>query len=252
MSSHITSGPGKSWHSHLTIDLLFTVLTNSILHPFVAWMLPLCLRAVQAPYESREFIGSCIYTSFITLIWILSVINKRLAYGLPREVNWNEEVVVITGGAGGLGRILAEMYGMRGASVAVLDVVEWEGEGMESVRGYVCDVGDAESVESVKGKIEKEVCPISQGVVDTRGNVMLISCLIAGNSKDSDQQCRYRKRQTSLGPFRKRSPTELQRKSPLPLPHNPDFPPRNARLRNRRHSRHSRLRPGQGHRKPSL
>lgn len=159
MTNHVTSGAGKCWYEHLTIDILASVLSNSIFHPFVAWIIPLCLRSLQAPYDSNEFIASCIYASFITFVWMLSIINKRVAYGLPREMDWNEEVVAITGGAGGLGKILAEMYGMRGASVAILDVAvpEKESEGMAGVQYYPCDVGDHAAVEKAMEQIEKDV-----------------------------------------------------------------------------------------------
>lgn len=159
MASHVTSGRGKRWHEHLTIDLFAHVLSNSIFHPFVAWMVPLCLRAIQAPYESTEFIASCVYASMITLLWMLSVVNNRLAYGLPREVNWDDEVIVITGGAGGLGKIIAEMYGMRGASVAILDIFKpvKESEGLAGVQVYQCDVGDPAAVEKAKAQIEEDV-----------------------------------------------------------------------------------------------
>ncbi|EME83016.1 uncharacterized protein MYCFIDRAFT_35848 [Pseudocercospora fijiensis CIRAD86] len=164
MSNHVTSGHGKRWHEHLTIDLFAHVLSNSIFHPFVAWIVPLCLRAVQAPYESTQFIASCMYAGAVTVFWMLSVINKRVAYGIPRPVDWNEEVVVITGGANGLGKIIAETYGMRGASVAVLDVSspEKESEGLAGVQYYQCDVGDANAVDAVARKIEKESLTCAQ------------------------------------------------------------------------------------------
>ena len=150
----------KPWYQHLTIDLIAYVLNRSIFHPFIVRLLPLCLRAVVTRYEAPEFIASCVWASLVTLWAILGVFNKRIAYGLPREVDWDEEVVVITGGANGLGKILAEMYGMRGASVAVLDVMqpEKESEGLAGVAVYECDVGDAEAVEKMKGRIEKDVC----------------------------------------------------------------------------------------------
>ena len=111
-------------------------------------------------YEAPEFIASCVWASLVTLWAILGVFNRRIAYGLPREVDWDEEVVVITGGANGLGKILAEMYGMRGASVAVLDVrkPEKESEGLAGISFYTCDVGDAAAVEKVNAEIEKDVC----------------------------------------------------------------------------------------------
>lgn len=150
----------KPWHHHLTIDLLAHVLSRSILHPYIAWLIPLCLRAVATPYHHPEFIFACVWASLVTLSAILSVVNKRVAYGRPREVDWDEEVVVITGGASGLGKVLVQMFGMRGASVAVLDVKqpEKESEGLAGVRFYECDVGDAAAVEKAKGEIEKDVC----------------------------------------------------------------------------------------------
>ncbi|KAK0878951.1 hypothetical protein LTR87_007268 [Friedmanniomyces endolithicus] len=152
--------PAKSWHEHITIDLLAHVLNRSLFHPFIAWLIPLCQRAVGAPYDSFNFTATCIYASLVTAIWILGFLDTRIAYGLPRELDWDEEVVVITGGASGLGKILAEMYGMRGASVAVLDIrepEEKESEGLASVKFYKCDVGDAEAVAKAGEQIEKDL-----------------------------------------------------------------------------------------------
>lgn len=167
MAGHVTSGRSKSWHHHLTIDLVARVLANSIFHPFIAWLVPLCLRSLQAPYESTEFIASCVYAGVVTLGWILSIINKRVAYGLPRSVDWDEEVVVVTGGANGLGKIIAETYGMRGASVAILDVVEpeRESEGLAGVKFYRCDIGEAEAVANAATKIRQDVSNASPPVI---------------------------------------------------------------------------------------
>ena len=150
----------KQWHEHLTIDLFAHILNRSIFHPYIAWLIPLCLRAVATRYEAPEFIAACVWASLVTLSALLGIINRRIAYGMPREVDWDEEIVVITGGASGLGKILAETYGMRGASVAVLDIQkpEKESEGLAGVQFYTCDVGDAEAVEKAKREIEKDVC----------------------------------------------------------------------------------------------
>lgn len=148
------------WYKHLTIDLVVIVLQKTLFHPFVAWMFPLSARALQAPYESPEFIVTSAYAALVTLVWILAGINRRIAYGSPRELDWDDEVIVITGGASGLGKILAQTYGMRGASVAILDVQEPdnEGEGLDNVRFYRCDVGDAASVDKARVAIVKDVC----------------------------------------------------------------------------------------------
>ncbi|KAK3721778.1 hypothetical protein LTR37_002943 [Vermiconidia calcicola] len=160
MEGYTALATEKTWYQHLTIDLIIHILNRSIFHPYIAWLIPLCLRAVATQYDAPEFIAACVWASLVTLWKVFDIVNKRIAYGVPREVDWDEEVVVITGGANGLGKILAEMYGMRGASVAVLDIhkPEKESEGLAGVRFYACDVGDAAAVEEAKNEIEKDVC----------------------------------------------------------------------------------------------
>ncbi|KAK5108562.1 hypothetical protein LTR62_008219 [Meristemomyces frigidus] len=155
----MTSGQPRPWYAHVTIDLLAHVLNRSLLHPFIAWLIPLCQRAIGAPSTSFQVKATCTWAFAATLLWIFSLLDRRIAYGVPRQLEWDEEVVVITGGASGLGKILAETYGMRGASVAVLDVQSpsKESEGLAGVEFYECDVGDAEAVEKVKGQIEKDL-----------------------------------------------------------------------------------------------
>ena len=64
---------------------------------------------------------------------------------------------MVTGGASGLGRCIAEIYAMKGVGVAVLDVgVKEEGE-REGVRWYKCDVGVRSMVEATWKKINDDV-----------------------------------------------------------------------------------------------
>lgn len=154
------------WHAHLTIDLFAHVINRSLLHPFIAWLIPLSLRAVHKPYDAPDVIVACVWATFVTLLAVFGVVNKRVAYGVPREVDWAEEVVVITGGASGLGRVLVQMYAMRGASVAALDVrlpseeveKKWDVEEVEGARFYRCDISDTRAVELVRDRIENDVC----------------------------------------------------------------------------------------------
>ena len=70
-----------------------------------------------------------------------------------------DEVLVITGGASGLGLCIAEIYGMRGASVAVMDVKEVdERTRVEGVEYYTCDVGNKKQVDKVWAQIVADVC----------------------------------------------------------------------------------------------
>ena len=119
----------------------------------------LCLRAQVTPTTDLAFILATGYAVSLTVVAMAGVVNARVAYGLPRTVELSEEVVVITGGASGLGLLIAEIYAMRGVGVAVLDLKdEREVEICEGVEYYTCDVGRREVLEGVLKRIEGEVC----------------------------------------------------------------------------------------------
>ena len=97
------------------------------------------------------------YASLLTAMYFLGVLNKQIAYTKARKVDLSEEVIVITGGASGLGLLIAEVYGMRGATVAVLDVKDLEAGEARGVSHYKCDVGDKDQVARVALEIERDV-----------------------------------------------------------------------------------------------
>lgn len=79
----------------------------------------------------------------VPLVLISDLFTHLLAIALspkpyllqPAFVDWTEQIVLVTGGASGLGGLLSETLAMRGVRVVVLDVRkgEWEGEvGRES------------------------------------------------------------------------------------------------------------------------
>jgi NADPH:quinone reductase-like Zn-dependent oxidoreductase len=122
-------------------------------------MIPLSLRAQATPYNHLSFQISTTYASFLTIVYILSLFDKRIAYGLPRSVDLSEEVIVITGGASGLGLVIADFYAMRGASVAVLDVKPKSAlQESKGIAYYPCDVGDSEQVHNTAKNIKEDVC----------------------------------------------------------------------------------------------
>ena len=160
MATPYTRPPQRdSWFAPLSIDLIVKVFRTTFFHPFIAWIIPLCFRAQEMFWDAPPMLVSIAWASFITLSWMFSVINNRMAYGLPREVDLSEEVIVITGGASGLGLLIAEVYGMRGASVAVLDTREMENGEARGVTYYKCDVGDKAQIQRVATEIERDVRP---------------------------------------------------------------------------------------------
>lgn len=152
-------GGDEPWHHYLSIDVVWYVLHYTLFHPFVSWVVVLCLRAQYTPYGAPEMLIATAWAAAMTGIGLFALASDRIAFGAPREVDLAEEVIVITGGVEGLGGLLAETYGMRSANIAVLDVQEVDRDESEDkgVVYYKCDVGDAKQVEAAAAKIVEEL-----------------------------------------------------------------------------------------------
>ncbi|KAJ5585178.1 uncharacterized protein N7459_004978 [Penicillium hispanicum] len=154
--------PPKPWVHHLTIDTFYKVLQRTLLNPFLAWVLVLCLRAHVTPTTDVAWILAVGYASVLTALFVAQVVNHRVGHGSPRIVDSEREVVLVTGGASGLGLLIAQIYGMKGASVAVLDIKDIGDRECDEVFGegvlYLkCDVGDRQALENAQVRIQDEL-----------------------------------------------------------------------------------------------
>lgn len=146
-----------SWFAPVSIDLLLKVLNVTIFHPFIAWLIPLCFRAEHMDYDATPMRVTIAWAFAVTMLWMSNMLSHKIAYGMPREVDLGEEVIVVTGGASGLGLLLAEVYGMRGATVAVLDKADLESTDARGITHYKCDVSDRAQIASVAAEIERDL-----------------------------------------------------------------------------------------------
>jgi NADPH:quinone reductase-like Zn-dependent oxidoreductase len=146
-----------SWLSFVTVDVIIDAAYKTVLHPFVAWMMPLSLRAITMPYSHPSFQLTTAYACFLTVCYLFSVWSSNYAFGTPREMDFEDEVVVITGGSSGLGLAIADFYRMRGAMVAVLDVQGISEDDESGINYYACDVSDAAQIQKTAQSIKKDV-----------------------------------------------------------------------------------------------
>ena len=147
-----------------SIDEVVHDLLLQLIHPFPALLAPLCHLAVYQDFSSTSLFYTWLYTSVSFFIAILSWLNTRLEGGHPRTIEWIDEIILITGGVGGLGHALSEIYVIRGVSVAVVDVKpedevreRLENLGQGQVRYYRCDIGDRRAVEELKECVTADV-----------------------------------------------------------------------------------------------
>ncbi|RKP24877.1 short-chain dehydrogenase/reductase-like protein [Syncephalis pseudoplumigaleata] len=131
----------------INIDLIVRILKTSVFHYSFGVVAIVILKAFELPWQHPWTRFFLYYTAFLLAV-------HGLSYALrPRgRVDWREQVVVITGGAGGLGNCLAEALAMRGADVAVLDVTPSTSH-LGQIRHYVCDIGDPEQIKAAAEQI---------------------------------------------------------------------------------------------------
>jgi hypothetical protein len=179
-----TQRPSRTTLSYLNIDLLVHILSRSIFHPAITLIFYLCIAAV---HKHREPIAYAVlyWSAFLCLVEIVLYLNRRISFGPPRDVHWEDEVVVVTGGASGLGRTLMEGLVMRGVKVAVLDVKGIDAEAEELRDGATgelcwveCDVGDETAVrKAVEVVVDEVSCAFSRALSVAHERLFPISLL---------------------------------------------------------------------------
>lgn len=160
-SASPSSAKLKPWYRYVNLDLIILILVNSVFHPYIVFIFYLCQAALHVHREPLAYYTLC-YTGVLAVLEVGGYINHRLTYGKYRIVEWENEVVVITGGGSGLGRVLAEMIVRKGGKVAILDVKDPDEEAEDAMERWdliwqKCDVGQADEVRGATKTIVDEV-----------------------------------------------------------------------------------------------
>jgi hypothetical protein len=138
------------------ISFLFPALwaINSLFSSYT-----LCLLALSKPLTLTPAIISAWYT----ILYTATALNTRLGNGAARPLIWRDQIAVITGGAGGLGWLMAKILELKGVTVVVWDIkapeewIENEADEEGGVKWYKVDVGNAEEVEKAYKKVVEDV-----------------------------------------------------------------------------------------------
>ncbi|KAG8860123.1 hypothetical protein FRB96_004146 [Tulasnella sp. 330] len=139
-------------------DLVIHVLSRTVFSPMFAVWVPIFYISQKFAWTSPTVIYSCIYFGVVATITMWRFLDSAWRNGtiFRQKLDWGEQVVVITGGAGGIGGLLANTLAMRGVSVAVLDLKPFETEN-SNITSYKCDVSNWADVESVSAQIVEDL-----------------------------------------------------------------------------------------------
>ena len=107
------------------------------------------------------------------LVLIYYWLEGIVMFFVPKSLRYKKvdtDIVLITGGGNGLGRLLAVRFAKLGAKVVVWDLSQSgldetcsliKQVGREPAHGYVCDVSDRNAVYDVANRVRQEVGPVT-------------------------------------------------------------------------------------------
>lgn len=152
-----------------TIDVLATFARKTALNPWLAVPLAIALEWRPVKYIStdlhpvfRSFAVGCALVGVSLCIndWL----NKWSANNWTANLldwNWDNEIVLITGGSGGIGASIAKRLLAQNIKTEIVIVdyapLTWVPEGGASVKYYKCDLSDSSAIKSLCSQIKLEV-----------------------------------------------------------------------------------------------
>jgi all-trans-retinol dehydrogenase (NAD+) len=144
-------------------DVIFKLVRRSALNPTV--LLPLVLLArytkrgqdlsILHPKVLRAVVA-LLYTSLAGSIgsWYSAKVRNNW---VSDKYDWSKEIVLVTGGAGGIGGSIVKIFEELGVTVVVLDIQPMSFDVSSNVHHYSCDIRSPEKLEAVAEQIRRDV-----------------------------------------------------------------------------------------------
>ncbi|KAF9286497.1 hypothetical protein BGZ68_002865 [Mortierella alpina] len=137
-----------------SIDFVMQLCNASIFHVSFPFFLIPCFKMYGFSNENLAFILAAIYGVVLFVVKIAYSFHER-SQRRDGKVDWEDEVVLITGGANGIGYLLAEMLAIRRITVVVLDTQPVKTA--LDIDSYICDVSNPQDIARVAKEIREDV-----------------------------------------------------------------------------------------------
>uniref|UniRef100_A0A093V5T4 Retinol dehydrogenase 10-B n=1 Tax=Talaromyces marneffei PM1 TaxID=1077442 RepID=A0A093V5T4_TALMA len=120
------------------------------------------LPALFQRYSKQAPVSPWKLAYWLGLPYIAYRFNRYLSYralnnGVTDTFDWQNEIILITGGSNGIGAACAQMLASKGTQVVVLDVLPLTYEAPKNLHYYRCDLTNFDEVESVAVTVTREV-----------------------------------------------------------------------------------------------
>lgn len=148
-------------YDSIDIDMAVKVLSQTAFSPFFTCFIPIFYVFQGYEFSDPVVLVPSIYCAAVSAFWLLKWIsllyrNQGSLFFKPDPLDWSEQIVVVTGGASGVGELLANTLAVRNVTVVVLDIKPIVTENY-NIAYYQCDVSKWEEVEAVSKKIIDEI-----------------------------------------------------------------------------------------------
>ncbi|KAI9691407.1 MAG: hypothetical protein M1820_009679 [Bogoriella megaspora] len=155
-----------------TLGDLLLLADRSILNPWLSGPFLVGLKLLEAgiqrsviPTDATAFLPSAglvkglqwLFGIGLTLRANRALSRKSLNNGVKADFDWSKEIVLVTGGAGGIGGETARKLSTKSAAVIVLDVLPLTYDPPKNLHYYRCDLTDYSALQTVASSIEKDV-----------------------------------------------------------------------------------------------
>ncbi|KAJ1996897.1 hypothetical protein H4R26_006022 [Coemansia thaxteri] len=144
------------------IDTIMRYASRAAYSPLASYLIvnALSRRLKTATAKDKLSAAAALWAAANVVVPGVGKLAGRLFYGGKKAVQWQSEIVVVTGGSNGVGLELVKRLLKAGARVAILDVHAFpidDARYNDQWKYYSCDITNLEQVKEVAGQIRADL-----------------------------------------------------------------------------------------------
>ncbi|KAI9738776.1 MAG: hypothetical protein M1834_008283 [Cirrosporium novae-zelandiae] len=146
-----------------TFDVVSRIVRNTLLNPTLTLPFLLLARYTKKGQElTNDREGLIKHARILLYIGLIRVfngyLNRRVINNSQTDkYNWNDEIVVVTGGSDGIGKHVVNMLAMKNVKIAVLDIQPLQYAAPPNVSYHRCDITSTKQITEMASEIRTMV-----------------------------------------------------------------------------------------------